>query len=657
MDIKQLKQLILEQPQEIQEEQLQRTMQQLEEALKQKTLNARSLLYTLLKEPERLQHNQPILPLLLKYLKPNEQEALIRYLFHTPLPELTLNLLLPLLPTEKMKRIGKEVDFQTLLQRQCPFAVLQYVLEHYPEKAHEKDKEGQSMLHYLARSAYPPEEQLRIAQLILNKGVAVDVADRQQRTPLMVAVQNRNVALAKFLLEQGASPEKQDKQKRSVLHYLVHQNAKDETFTALLDLLLERVDNLSIEDGYGLTPLHYAVMQDNKTLVERLLQSGADPNAGKEPPLHFCRSVAMATLLQRYGAKIATERTTPLHRAVKQQYGTEMIQYWIDFGVNVNAKDTKGNTPLHLVQDKASAQLLIRHGAKTDVLNKAGESPLLVAMEKERSEELLLFLLEHEKDIQRIYTVDHTDPRHYALLEEDPMAYDTGYDQFELKTTLLCTALRKNLSSVAEKLLEKGARVNVQEKLYRVEYQWGNEYIYTERYPAEYAKALGVSNNEEYVLSTYRTVNEEWQRTPLHWAAIHGNEKLVKMLLERGAQVNVKDYYFYSLTAYCPYGEGYEYDDEPPDAQLYYLYESLDNDVKAMYDLFTFEDFRDAVEYKTLKRVEYKRTPLHYAADAHHESVYNLLLRYGADPSVKDQSGKTAEELLKKPKNSNEIPF
>ena len=55
---------------------------------------------------------------------------------------------------------------------------------------------------------------------------------------------------------------------------------------------------------------------------------------------------------------------TPLHSAVREGH-KEVIELLIAKGADVNAKDDDGTTPLDMADDKETADLLRKHGGKT----------------------------------------------------------------------------------------------------------------------------------------------------------------------------------------------------------------------------------------------------------------------------------------------------
>ena len=102
------------------------------------------------------------------------------------------------------------------------------------------------------------------------------------------------------------------------------------------------------------SPLHSAVQMRNQEIVKHLLHSGADINAKDEKLM------------------------TPLHIAEAQ-----MAKFLIHNGANITAKDNKSWTPLFyavLNSDSETAQLLIDHGAKVNATDEFGKQPLQYAV-------------------------------------------------------------------------------------------------------------------------------------------------------------------------------------------------------------------------------------------------------------------------------------
>ncbi|KAI5637881.1 ankyrin repeats (many copies) domain-containing protein [Phthorimaea operculella] len=106
--------------------------------------------------------------------------------------------------------------------------------------------------------------------------------------------------------------------------------------------------------------LRFAASTNNTELVEKLLQSGADPNSSdefKRSPLHLaaCRGyVDVVRALLRHGANPNIKDTlgnTPLHLAACTNHIPVVIEL-LDAGTDVSSNDKYGRNPIQLAQSK-----------------------------------------------------------------------------------------------------------------------------------------------------------------------------------------------------------------------------------------------------------------------------------------------------------------
>uniref|UniRef100_A0A1X7UYQ3 Uncharacterized protein n=1 Tax=Amphimedon queenslandica TaxID=400682 RepID=A0A1X7UYQ3_AMPQE len=156
------------------------------------------------------------------------------------------------------------------------------------------------------------------------------------------------------------------------------------------------------------TPLHYAVEHckgDHVTDIIKLLitKGNADVNAGNKWSRTSLfgaiknRNKEAADILLTNGAKtdVMGYNETPLHYACRF-CEADIIKLIITKGkADVNAVDKENRTPLfHVVKWSSEiVNILLTNGAKTDVVNNFGNTPLLLAIEKGRSTEVIKLLI------------------------------------------------------------------------------------------------------------------------------------------------------------------------------------------------------------------------------------------------------------------------
>ena len=146
----------------------------------------------------------------------------------------------------------------------------------------------------------------------------------------------------------------------TLLFFAVVENKPD-----LVKFLLEKGAKTNIKDNQGYTPLFCSALQQvNNTeqqrtnsvkIAEMLLNYGADPNLGKEPPLITAclgNNFELIKLLIKYGADVNIKsypNGTPLSCSV---HSFQITEFLISKGANVKAQDNYRDTilmraPLH----------------------------------------------------------------------------------------------------------------------------------------------------------------------------------------------------------------------------------------------------------------------------------------------------------------------
>ena len=173
------------------------------------------------------------------------------------------------------------------------------------------------------------------ARVMMRAKINVRDKSRDGMSPLHAAVQMGNIEIAQFLLEHGAKPNIRDFEKQTPL-MMMDEDASSEMF----DLLVRYGAKLNLLDKQKNNLLHhYAENGDNPDVVRRLVISGVDVNA------------------------VNKEGRTPLMVAVENA-GAELVRAMIESGANVNAvgKDGRGAVDL-AANDSEIKSLLETYGA------------------------------------------------------------------------------------------------------------------------------------------------------------------------------------------------------------------------------------------------------------------------------------------------------
>lgn len=291
--------------------------------------------------------------------------------------------------------------FDKALRGNMPLITQIYLNEH-PEAVNQKDKYGCTLLHNACEKGAG-----RVAAMLLSLGADINAKDHHGETPLQLQLCSplRNPDLIANLIAEGADINIQ-MYKLPLLSF-----AADCKLDKVVDALIARKVNVNEIDRYGETPLHHACTHGSVSIATALLQNGAMIDAknhdGKTPlqkaleasstndelPVMLIKKgaginfkiwqrsllseCAKYNLINASEALIARkvdineqdgDRKTALHYA-SERGNSEMIQFLVLNGANVNIKDNLGKTVLENQQEKAFPDpkiinILIRAGAE-----------------------------------------------------------------------------------------------------------------------------------------------------------------------------------------------------------------------------------------------------------------------------------------------------
>lgn len=209
------------------------------------------------------------------------------------------------------------------------------------------------------------------------------------------AALKHNLTKLKELLSNGADPNAKDSGGVSPLH-----RAARDGDTAVATLLLRYRANPNITTETGWTPLELAARSGNARMVRLLIQYGADVRmktpGGLTPLLLACRAnseAAAENLISDWALKTASGGKSNIND--KDSKGWTALDYalanknWglartlVLKGADVNLPDAHGNAPLFAAVrsgDILLVSLFLDHGAKPNVRNDQGLTPLRVAL-------------------------------------------------------------------------------------------------------------------------------------------------------------------------------------------------------------------------------------------------------------------------------------
>ncbi|MDR2516763.1 MAG: ankyrin repeat domain-containing protein [Spirochaetaceae bacterium] len=248
-----------------------------------------------------------------------------------------------------------------------------------------RDTTGNSALHtavrWNARDA---------AIALINAGIDVNAQALSGNTPLHDAVRLGIIELETILVRAGAGLEIRDAEGNTPFMEAVLAG-----FPETVERLANYGADTMVRNGRGDTPLHAAVGMEQSDmaqlhLVNLLLSWGASIHAknarGKTPlEIAFASSPRMvSTLLTRDRINVPDDAGyTPLHIAIVNRTGPEIVKIILEQGARTSAVDAAGRTPLRAAVDTGSwetARLLADAGADPFAVAGDGKTPASIAL-------------------------------------------------------------------------------------------------------------------------------------------------------------------------------------------------------------------------------------------------------------------------------------
>jgi uncharacterized protein len=260
---------------------------------------------------------------------------------------------------------------------------------------------GFTALHFAARQGC-----LECTQVLAESGADINSVDPDGNSAVVLAIINGHYDVAGYLIDKGTDPNLADVTGRTALYAAVDFNTMpndnrpapkviEEKLTALdlIQKLLDRGANVNaqlkkqvpyrakLDRGddtmltTGTTPLLRAAKAGDIPAMKLLLARGADAKLVTRNGIN--------PLMAAAGLGTKEEDTTGRHKT--EALTIEAIQLCLDQGVDISAKDSRGQTALHGAALKGYDQVvafLVEHGAKLDLKDNRGLTAIDAALGK-----------------------------------------------------------------------------------------------------------------------------------------------------------------------------------------------------------------------------------------------------------------------------------
>lgn len=335
---------------------------------------------------------------------------------------------------------------------------------------------------------------LDTVQLLLAQAKKPDILLREQagKTAFWFAVANENLEMTKLLYSHGSKINLPDKSGASVLTTTVLHKQYD-----VLDFLVAKGADINMADNSGSTPLMTAIGCKNQN-----------------QPVVLAYLKKFLTFKPKLNNGSANEYA--LHQAAFLGF-VDAVQLLLENGANINLQSrTDGRTALYVTavsKNIDTAKFLMKEGAKTEIADKAGYTPLTAAVIV-ADPDMVETLVDGGARMDVRTAASNLTPLVMAATNPDPFKHksyikimkflldrkaDVNFQSLDGRTPLIAAAMNADQDQALEKvalLLEEGAKPDM------------------------------VKHGGE---------------TALMLAAGRGHDKIVELLVDKGADVNLKN--------------------------------------------------------------------------------------------------------------------
>jgi cytohesin len=232
---------------------------------------------------------------------------------------------------------------------------------------------------------------LDVVVLLVSKGATKSLRNKKGHTAKVIAAKGNHQAIVLFL-ESGKLPGR-NKAKTATKKDATQKffSAAAQGNIATLVKLLGKGQRVNSTDAQGWTPLHHASHNGKLNAVRILMDQKADPfrknNQGLTPLKLAQKAHQKKTViyLKRVIKKLKS-RNKALHRAARQGKLSK-VKSLLKKGAQLQAKDSKGRTPLHLAVIKNHYRVvkyLVSKGASLQAKDRKGRTALTLARRLKR---------------------------------------------------------------------------------------------------------------------------------------------------------------------------------------------------------------------------------------------------------------------------------
>jgi uncharacterized protein len=298
-------------------------------------------------------------------------------------------------PSESTKNAFDAVVYA--INSDAPNETIKFLIEQPGNSVSKPTHDNRIYLHWAANKG-----NVEIVNYLIAKGADINLEDSHGTTPIAFAVSSgqSNTAIYDAFFKAGIDPKKKYKDGANLLLMAI-PNDKD---LSLSTYFISKGLSLKDTDNNGNTAFDYAARTGDLNLMKTLLQKGVK---------HTNNALIIASQGSRREANtievyhylvddlklkptvVSNDGETVLHNLARKSNQTEIINYFLNKGIDVNKVDNDGNTALMNAasgRDTESLELLLPKVKDINTQNTKGESALSIAIQSgtPKAVELLL---------------------------------------------------------------------------------------------------------------------------------------------------------------------------------------------------------------------------------------------------------------------------
>ena len=389
----------------------------------------------------------------------------------------------------------------------------------------------------------------KVTKYLLQKGADPDIQRNENILPVLIGVAGFNTECVRLMLDAGANPNiKSDHNGETALHHAASGEDLE-----LVSLLLDADANPNAKTKPGMTtyalwrdarvrgetPLHRAAAWGSTEVIKLLLDNGADPSirdANNDTPLSWAswhqrdKSIIdqLAYENSGVGPDIPPANTTDagteseFWQAVVAKNVEKVTAILADYGIDVIARHSEPEqTPQRSFKEIFQAV-------------KEGDTDRVVAMIE--ADSFLLNIADHNQStpLTRAFAYQHLDLAHLLIQRGANVFAMNHSDKWPMRTIVEKSGLSaEDRARILEAAIASGAcEIEVFQAVWRGDHQRVRAIVANDPTQAVIRHADPDGANGFYNGLPYCGL------TPLHYAVIAGDAKMVQLLLKAGAEVD-----------------------------------------------------------------------------------------------------------------------